>query len=95
VAIADKPSDLVRLPRRHSDDTAHTAHCHQSVATCSEQPVPTDLRVLQAVVELEQPYLVEVAKREGQISPVEYVSSIPTEPPRRLDHETLDESNTG
>ncbi len=74
----------VRSSGGSPEDTSHVAHCHANVATCSDQPVPADLRLLQAIIELEQPDLVETARHDPQIGVAGYVSSIPTEPPRQF-----------
>ena len=65
-----------------AEAAAHSVHCHFGAASCSDQPVPTNLSQLGTIVEVPEPPLPAVALEERASTPEEFVVTPPTEPPR-------------
>jgi hypothetical protein len=83
-ATAQVPTRDTNEPAEPAGQGEHQAHCHASVSSCSEQPVPTDLRMLRSIIDLKAPTLIESQQPESTLIRVGFVTSIPTEPPRSL-----------
>jgi hypothetical protein len=63
------------------DEAVHESHCHFGSGSCA-QPVPTNLRVLVAVVDLPLPRLLATAVEDATFALQQAFVTPPTEPPR-------------
>lgn len=79
-------SDLIGValgqPGAAEDVLSHAAHCHFGQSTCSDQPVPPEVRVAPAVVEVPKLELTTSALEESQTFLSEHYVAPPTEPPQ-------------
>ncbi len=60
----------------------HFAHCHFGPATCSEQPVLTNMQAFPNLIELPEPEFPAIPLEDTVTTLEEFVVSPPTEPPR-------------
>ncbi len=60
----------------------HRTHCHFGPATCSEQPAPPNMRSFSVPIEVPMPEYTAAAVDDSANALEEFVSLIPTEPPR-------------
>lgn len=60
----------------------HESHCHFGSGGCSEQPVPTNLKVLASVVDLPVPQLMSTAIEYATSGFQQTFITPPTDPPR-------------
>ncbi|MEX0785689.1 MAG: hypothetical protein WD939_03540 [Dehalococcoidia bacterium] len=62
--------------------SAHEAHCHFGQSTCSDQPVPAEVKVAPTVVEVPKLELTSDALEDSDTILIERFVAPPTEPPR-------------
>jgi hypothetical protein len=65
-----------------AEHALHESHCHFGGGSCGEQPVPTNLRMLVAVVDLPDPRLVATVLEDVRRPFQETFVTPPTDPPR-------------
>lgn len=65
-----------------AEGVEHAAHCHFGPATCSDQPVPPNMRSFFTFIEVLMPGYKATAIDDSASAPEEHVALIPTEPPR-------------
>jgi hypothetical protein len=65
-----------------SEHVTHHAHCHLGPASCSQQPVPPNLRGFDVLVEVPAPELPATPLEDSVDAPEEFIASPLTEPPR-------------
>lgn len=60
----------------------HQAHCHYGAASCSDQPVPTNMRTLAEIVQLDERALQAIALEDHTGTLLEFIAPIRAQPPR-------------
>lgn len=65
-----------------ASNVTHKLHCHEGPATCADQPVPLNPKVVADLIEVREPRLPSVLVEDGERGLDEYIATLPTRPPR-------------